>query len=100
MTLPVSSGRTTSTHGSISPRTGSRSPQFFMAVWLGPPLPSELPSADWSALPLLSFFFILGGPLGVVHSRAFDETEALSAASRSLQYCVWPSLTPFSIGPV
>lgn len=51
-----------------------------------------------AALPFFPFFLPFPAP-AASGWRAFDDTAALRPAKRSLQYCVCPSLAPFSMGP-
>jgi hypothetical protein len=86
--------------GSATARIGSSAPQLcLVSGW--ETLPFSVDSeASWLILFFLLFFFGLAvAPFEPVPDRPLDEMEALMAANSSLQYCICPSLAPFSIGP-
>lgn len=80
------------------PCSGSRIPQSCLEEALVASSVSLVTFETAAALPFLPFFLPFPAP-AVSGWRALDDTAALRPAKRSLQYCVWPSLAPFSIGP-
>lgn len=80
------------------PCNGSRIPQSCLEAALVASSVSLVTLDTAAALPFFPFFLPFPAP-AASGWRAFDETAALRPAKRSLQYCVCPSLAPFSMGP-
>jgi hypothetical protein len=89
-----------STKGERRGRIGSRSPQSgFATAFLVDS--ASLVGLEGADLPLRPFLLGLDAPpLRVLDRGRAVATAALREAKRSLQYCVWPSFAPFSMGPV
>ena len=97
-------GFTASANGPRNGRTGSNNPQSCLADnVLDRPDSTSLVGPDAKILLLRPRFlppFAAPTPFSAVPVRARAETAALRPVNRSLQYAAWPSLAPFSMGPV